>query len=211
MKVVPLLAGYLLLTACSAAVTPSAHAAPHCVAQTTGLLTLPEVESAWGPANSTGWLQANDGSSPVLGLLGNGDASYPGFKGRAQRDFELSEQGSSGSAQLFHVAEASLDFGSVQMAQKWLTSQRAMNIPNDNPMTRNGVETLIATVTIGDDTFAYQLPGRSEGMFTDIQSRVGRYLFGVSTQSSPTYDAVSAVVSLMTSLHAKEHAVCGVA
>ena len=103
-----------------------------------------------------------------------------------------------------------MDFGSVQMAQKWLANQKANNIPNDNPIERNGVETDPATVTIGDDTFTYQLPGRSEGVFTDIESRVGPYLLAVSTQSSPTYDAVSAVVSLMTSLHAKEHAVCGV-
>ncbi len=209
MRVVPLVAGCLLLTACGAALTPSAHAASHCVAQTTGLLTLPELESALG-FSATGWLDAGDGSSPVLGLLGDGDASYPGFVGRAQRDFQQSGHGTALSAELFHVAEASMDFGSVQMAQKWLANQKANNIPNDNPIERNGVETDPATVTIGDDTFTYQLPGRSEGVFTDIESRVGPYLLAVSTQSSPTYDAVSAVVSLMTSLHAKEHAVCGV-
>ncbi|TMC09417.1 MAG: hypothetical protein E6J30_04075 [Chloroflexi bacterium] len=181
MRVISLFAGVLLLTGCGAAATPRVLAAVHCVAQTTGLLTLPEVESALG-SSATGWLAANDGSSPVLGLWGNGDAFYPGFVGRAQRDFQHSEQG-----------------------------RRVMNIPNDKPNERNGVETIPATVTIGDDTFAYQLPGTSEGVFTDIESRVGPYLLAVSTQSSPTYDAVSAVVTLMTSLHAKEHAVCGVA
>ncbi len=210
MRVVPLLAGCLLLTACGAAVTPSSHAAPDCVAQTMGLLTLREVESASG-SSATGWLEVSDGSSSLLGLLANGDASYPGFVGRAQRDFRRSGQGDAGSAQLVHVAVASSDFGSVQLAQKWLANQRLMNIPNDKPNERNGVETIPATVTIGDDTFAYQLPGRSEGVFTDIESRVGPYLLAVSTQSSPTYDALSAVVTLMTSLHAKEHAVCGVA
>ncbi|TMG24735.1 MAG: hypothetical protein E6H97_10120 [Chloroflexi bacterium] len=210
MRVISLFAGGLLLTACGAVVTPRVLTPVHCVAQTTGLLTLPEVESALG-SSATGWLAANDGSSPVLGLWGNGDAFYPGFVGRAQRDFQHSEQGRAGAAQLFHVAVASSDFGSVQMAQKWLANQRVMNIPNDKPNERNGVETIPATVTIGDDTFAYQLPGTSEGVFTDIESRVGPYLLAVSTQSSPTYDALSAVVTLMTSLHAKEHAVCGVA
>jgi hypothetical protein len=180
------------------------------VAQTTGLLTLPEVESVLG-SSAAGWLQTSDGSSPVLGLWGNGDASYPGFVGRAQRDFQLGGQSGAGTPQIFHVAEASMDFGSVQMAQKWLAGQRTINIPNDNPRTRNGVESIIATATIGDDTFAYQLPGRPDGVYTDIESRIGPYLLAVSTQTSPTFDATTAVVSLLGSLHAKEQAACGVA
>ena len=210
MRVVALFAGILLLMACSGAGTPRALVPVHCVAQTTGLLTLPEVVSSLG-SSATGWLQVGEASSPVLGLLGNGDASYPGFVGRAQRDFKQDSPGPTGSAQLFHVAVASIDFGSLQMAQKWMAGQRVMNVPNDNPITRNGVETVPSTVMIGDDTFAFQLPGMPHGVFTDIQSRVGAYLFSVSTESSPTYDAISAAVKLMTSLHAKEHAACGVA
>ena len=206
MKFAAPLAVGILLAACGAPSTSTAHLAKNCVAQTSGLLTVTEVESTLS-LDAAGWHMTGEGGSPLLGLLGNGDASYPGFVGRAQRDFENKQPG----AQVFHVAEASMDFGSVQMAEKWLAGQRQMNIPNDNPKTRNGVETIAMTALIGDDTFAYQIPGAADGVFTDIQSRVGPYVFGVFTQSSAAYAAVDGVVKLMTSLHLKEQAVCGVA
>src|SRR5438105_7846762 len=106
MRILALFAAGLLLTTCRGAMTPRALVPVHCVAQTAGLLTLAEVESALG-SSATGWLATSDGSSPVLGLWGNGDASYPGFVGRAQRDFQHSGQDRAGAAQLYHVAVAS--------------------------------------------------------------------------------------------------------
>lgn len=224
------------LVACGPVETSNAQPAPDCVVQTTGLLALNEV-----PMDLK---QQTEGTSPVLGLLGNGDSAYPGFIGRSQRDFlwtglydgtprALVDQAwsdlhygstapvgfipSTGAlfatypGQVFRVAEATMDFGSVEMAQKWLVNQQSMNMPNNDPKTRNGVETNPPTVKLGDDTFAYQLThGPSGDVFTDVQSRVGSIVYAISIDGGPSYDGVTSAVALNGSLHAKEHATCGV-
>jgi hypothetical protein len=114
--------------------------------------------------------------------------------------------------QVFQIAEASLDFGSVQDAQKWLQSQRDLYRPNNDPNTRSGITLNPATARIGDDTFAYQLShGPSGDLVTDIQSRVGHVVYGLSIDSGPQFTAVDHGVGLTTSLAAREHAVCGAA
>lgn len=232
-----LLATCLALTGCGAIVNSSAQPGPACAVGTTGLLALGEM-----PSELT---LEHEGTSPVLGLLGNGDNAYPDFKGRSQRDFiwtgllsgtpralvekAWSDLHYSGTApvtfipaagqlyvtyptQLFHVAESTMDFGSVQAAQKWLSDQRQLNAPNSDPKVRAGVESNPATVQIGDDTFTYQVThGASGDVFTDIEARVGSVILAVSIDGGPSYDGVGKGVGLVGNLHAKEHATCGVA
>jgi hypothetical protein len=84
----------LVIAGCGPVATQAAAAVPMpspspavvaCAAQTGGLLTASEMASTLTQApDLTQW---NEGASPTLGLLGNGDANYQSFVGLSQRTF----------------------------------------------------------------------------------------------------------------------------
>ena len=123
--------------------------------------------------------------------------------------------------QIVQVAEEIVDYGTVATAERWMGGQEASNRPNDMPMYGNGVERVVATPVLGDDTFLYQIddgapykPVPYNGpyigtVYTDIQVRDGDLIFAVSITSVPDTGMASLAVSVVRALMAREHSVCG--
>jgi len=85
----------------------------------------------------------------------------------------------------------------------------------------NGVERVVATPALGDETFIYQIDdgapykaapynGPYVGrVYTSIQVREGDLIFDVSIISVPDTGMASLAVSVVRALMAREHSVCG--
>ncbi|MFZ0180342.1 MAG: hypothetical protein WAL84_10815 [Candidatus Dormiibacterota bacterium] len=124
-------------------------------------------------------------------------------------------------AHIVQVAEEIVDHGTVVVAQRWMSEQRANNRPNDLPMYANGVERTPAVPALADDTLIYQLdrgvpykPAPYDGPYigtvdTDIQVRDGDLIYAISFISVPDTGVASLAVSVMRALIAKEQSVCG--
>jgi hypothetical protein len=122
--------------------------------------------------------------------------------------------------QIFQVAEATSDFGSVLTAKRWMASQRMEHPPEDIANYGSGVERSPTVPSMGDDTFIYQIDdgapynstpytGTYVGhIYTDIEVRVGGVIFAVSVDSGPSIDAASFAASVVSHLIAKEQSAC---
>jgi hypothetical protein len=114
-----------------------------------------------------------------------------------------------------------VDYGTVATAERWTGGQEAPNRPNDMPIYGNGVERVVATPVLGDDTFLYQIddgapykPVPYNGpyigtVYTDIQVRDGDLIFAVSITSVPDTGMAPLAVSVVRALMARDHSVCG--
>jgi hypothetical protein len=102
-----------------------------------------------------------------------------------------------------------------------MATQRQSNTLNTIPDYGNGVERVVPVPAMGDDRFIYQIDdgaaynsaphiGPYVGhIYTDIQVRVGVFMFALSIDSGPDANPATLAVSIMRSLMAKERAVCG--
>ena len=219
-----------------------------CVLQTFTLLTAAEI-----PVRLTPEFPAMSKAGGP-GLLGNGDASYPGYVGDANAYFAwsgllsgtpaamvASAYAASGNKaplgpgdlpeggplytryphQIFQVAEATSDFGSVLTAKRWMASQRLEHPAEDVANYGSGVERSPAVPSMGDDTFIYQIDdgapydstpftGPYVGhVYTDVEVRVGGVIFAVSVDSGPSIDSASFAASVVSHLMANERSACG--
>lgn len=123
--------------------------------------------------------------------------------------------------QIVQVAEEIVDYGTVAIAERWMGGQEASNRTNNVPMYGNGVERVVATPVLGDDTFLYQIddgapykPVPYNGpyigtVYSDIQVRDGDLIFAVSIISVPDTGMAALAVSVVRALMAREHTVCG--
>jgi hypothetical protein len=123
--------------------------------------------------------------------------------------------------QIFQVAEATSDFGSVVTAKRWMASQRMEHPPEDIANYGSGVERSPAVPSMGDDTFIYQIDSGARydstpftgpyvgHVYTDIEVRVSDVIFAVSVDSGPSVDSASFAASVVSHLVAKEKSVCG--
>lgn len=124
-------------------------------------------------------------------------------------------------AHIVQVAEEIVDYGTVAVAERWMSEQKANNRPNDLPMYANGVERTPEAPALGDDTLLYQLdqgapykPVPYDGPYigtvdTDIQVRDGDLIYAISFISVPDTGMASLAVSVMRALVAKERSICG--
>jgi hypothetical protein len=123
--------------------------------------------------------------------------------------------------QIVEVADGIVDYGTVATVERWMGGQEASNRPNNKPMYGNGVERIVATPVLGDDTFMYQIddgapykPAPYNGpyvgrVYTSIQVRDGDLIFAVSIISIPDTGMASLAVTVMRALIARERSVCG--
>lgn len=124
-------------------------------------------------------------------------------------------------AHIVQVAEEIVDYGTVVIAERWMSGQTASNRPNDLPMYANGVERNPVVPTLGDDTLLYQLdqgapykPVPYDGpyvgsVYTDIQVRDGDLIYAISFISIPDTGMAPLAVAVMRALIAREQSVCG--
>jgi len=236
-KAAVLLLCCLTVVGCGAVVPSSAQAGPSCFAQPTGLLTIDQLPTGLTQVSENtspvlGLFGNGDAAYPGFVGLSQRTFLWSGLSGGTPRQFvqqawaDLHYTGNAPAgfipksgplfvaypSQILQIAEASMDFGNVQGAQKWLDSQRSLYRANNDPHTRAGVTVNLPTERIGDDTFAYQLSnGASGDLYTNIQARSGFVVYGIGIDSGPQYSVGPRVVGLMTSLTAREHAVCGTA
>lgn len=185
-----------------------------CAIQTIGLLTqtqLPPNLTPVGPPSSE------------LGPRALLDDATDGSLGSAIAEFQATSSDSLNvppANQLSRFAEEVTDYGSTATADLWMRGQVASNRPNDIPMYGNGVERVITTPHLGDETLLYQIddgaPYNSHAflgpfvghIYTDIQVRDGDLIYALSIDSGPAANPASLAISLMRSLIAKERAVC---
>jgi hypothetical protein len=122
---------------------------------------------------------------------------------------------------VYQIAEATSDFGSVANAEKWMTMQRQDHPAEDVQDYGSGVERIPPVAPMGDDTFIYQIddgaPNTSTAftgayvghIYTDIEVRTGDVIFAVSLDSGSSVDSASMADSIVRNLTAKEQSVCG--
>jgi hypothetical protein len=122
--------------------------------------------------------------------------------------------------QIFQVAEATSDFGSVVTAKRWMASQRMDHPAEDIANYGSSVERRPTVQSMGDDTFIYQIDdgapynstpftGPYVGhIYTDIEVRVDGVIFAVSVDSGPSIDSASFAASVVSHLMAKERSAC---
>jgi hypothetical protein len=186
-----------------------------CSIQTLGLLNQSQV-----PPNLTPTGPASSEVGPQ-GLL---DSGTDGSVGNANEYFKaigFEDPKTAPANQVSQFAEEVTDYGTVATAEQWMSGQEETNRPNDIPMYGNGVERVVATSGLGDETLLYQIddgaPYNSSPftgpfvghIYTDIQVRDGDVIYALSIDSGPDADPASLAVSLVRALIAKEHAVCG--
>ncbi len=190
-----------------------------CAIQTVTLLTqveLPQRLTPQGPpVSETGPRGLLDGKTD--GSVGSVHASFQSLGYPAPATPTAAGQ----RAHIVQVAEEIVDYGTVATAKRWMTGQKASNHPNDLPMYANGVERNPVVPALGDDTVLYQLdqgapyrPVSYDGPYigtvdTDIQVRDGDLIYAVSFISIPDTGMASLAVTVMRSLIAKEHSICG--
>lgn len=239
MKTVLVLLCCLSVVGCGAVVPSRAQsvAAAGCFAQPTGLLSAAELpnglmQTAESSSPTLGlWDNGNSAYPGFVGrsqrdFLWSGLSSDPAraYVQQAWADLRYSGQAPAGfiprtgplftayPTQVFQVAEASNDFGTVQNAQKWLSGQRYIYRQNSDPKARSGVTAVLQVARIGDDTFSYQLSnGVSGDLYTNVQARSGSVIWAIAIDSGPQFNASPESEGLMASLAAHEHAACGFA
>jgi hypothetical protein len=225
----------LTLVGCGPVVPSRAQSGVSCSAQTTGLLTSADLPAGltqisegssptlglWGHGNSAypgfvgrsqrNFLWSGLSSDPARAYVQQAWADLH-YEGQAPEGF-IPKTGPLFTAfptQIFQLSESSSDFGSVQNAQKWLSGQRFIYQPNNDPKTRSGVTAVLQVARIGDETFSYQLNnGPSGDLYTNVQARSGSVVWAISIDSGPQYSASPQSVGFITSLAAREHAKCG--
>lgn len=184
-----------------------------CAIQTITLLTKSEM-----PANLTpqGPPESELGARALLGDATDGSvgSAFESFQSIGMR-YPIPRP------QVVQLADEIVDYGTVAAAERWMGGQEASNRPNNMPMYGNGVERVVATSVLGNDTFMYQI---DEGapykpvpyndpyigtVYTDIQARDGDLIFAVSIVSVPDTGMASLALSVVRALMAREHAVCG--
>ena len=234
MKMRLLLLSLVSVAACGAPVSSANVQSIPCTAQAASLLAVSELPvglTLWNENSSPNLGLLHNGDSAYKGFLGRAQRTFlwTGLYSGAPRDLvnrAWSALNYPGQApvgfiphagalfttypgEIYRLSEASLSFGSVASAQQWMTDQRQENVPNSDPLTRNGIETNPATGALGDDTFAYTISsGPNSDVYTDIQARVGDVVYGVGIDGGPRLAGVSTSAGLMRSLLGKEHAVC---
>jgi hypothetical protein len=229
-----LLATCLLVAACGVVAPSSAQVGPDCVTQPESLLSASDLpnglsQSSEGRRPMLGLLGNGDSDYPNFRGRAQRNFLWVGLSNGAPRtlvnkawsDLHYSGEAPSGfipndgplftdyPQQVFRISEASLDFGTVSEAQKWMDAQRVMNAPNSDPSTRNGIEGDLTTTPIGDESLAYQISHGSSGdLVTGIQARFGSIVYGVSFDSGPKFAADGIAVSLIKKLEAHVHGLC---
>jgi hypothetical protein len=123
--------------------------------------------------------------------------------------------------QVFQVAEATSDFGSVVTAERWMTAQRMDHPTEDVANYGSGVERSSTLASMGDDAFIYQIDMDAPNVstpysgayighsYTDVEVRAGDVIFAVSVDSGPDIDSSSFATSVVSHLMAKEESACG--
>jgi hypothetical protein len=219
-----------------------------CVLQTFTLLTSTEIPvrlTPEFPANSRagGPGLLDNGDSYYPGYVGEADAyfAWTGLLSGAPAAMVASAYATTGNQaplqlgdlpaggplyttyphQIFQVAEATSDFGSVLTAKRWMASQRMEHPVEDVANYGSGVERSPTVRSMGDDTFIYQIDdGAPYGstpftgpyvghIYTDIEVRVGGVIFALSVDSGPSIDSGSFAASVVSHLMAKEQSACG--
>jgi hypothetical protein len=189
-----------------------------CAIQTVTLLTQAELPPGLTPEGSpvseTGPRSLLDDTTD--GSVGSVDATFQAVASAPADPTAVTQL-----AHVVQVAEEIVDYGTVAIAERWMSEQKANNRPNDVPMYANGVERTPAVPSLGDDTLMYQVdqgapykPAPYDGpyigtVYTDIQVRDGDLIYAISLISVPDTGVASLAVSVMRALIAKEQSVCG--
>jgi hypothetical protein len=114
--------------------------------------------------------------------------------------------------QIFQVAESSDDFGSSAEAQMWMAMQSSRSAQGGGTGPAAGQQTVLTAPTDGDQGVAYQVAnGPSGDVYTDMVSRFGSVVIGISIDSGPglTGGADLQARTLLRGLTQAETSVCG--
>jgi len=186
-----------------------------CAVQVISLLTTSEMPRGLSPQ---GPAQSETGPRSLL------DNTTDGSVGSAFQYFQLSGLAAPATAvraQITQIAEGIVAYGTVAIAERWLSGQEVSHRSNDSPMFGDGVERSPQVPALGNDTFMYQIdigaPYTSHNYVgpyvgrvdTNIEVRDGDLIYAIDIISVPDTGMAPLAISVIRALVAKERSVCG--